>query len=97
MSGIMRGVTSAEPTVDAMFLPEVEKAVPGGLRGLEIKAAKAVGLPIPQIFHLFSFKPEVTRHLMDFTQAVMRGPSPLSAGQRELIAAFVSRKNDCDF
>jgi alkylhydroperoxidase family enzyme len=93
----MRGALSAESTVDAMFLPDVEKAVPRGLRGLEVKAAKAVGLPVPQIFHLFSFKPAVTTHLMDFTQAVMRGPSPLSAGLRELIAAFVSRKNDCDF
>ncbi|KAF0244431.1 MAG: hypothetical protein FD180_2552 [Planctomycetota bacterium] len=80
-----------------MFLPEVEKAVPGGLRGFEIKAAKAAGLPIPQILHLFAFKPDRTRHLMDFTQAVMRGPSPLTAGQRELIAALVSRKNDCQF
>ncbi|MEK7468580.1 MAG: peroxidase [Planctomycetota bacterium] len=80
-----------------MFLPEVEKATPGGLRGLEIKAAKAVGLPIPQILHLFAFKPDRTKFLMDFTQAVMRGPSPLTAGQRELIAAFVSRKNDCRF
>lgn len=83
--------------MEEMFLPEVEKAVPGGLRGLEIKAAKAVGLPIPQILHLFAFKPDRTRHLMDFTQGVMRGPSPLPAGQRELIAAFVSRENDCLF
>jgi len=27
----------------------------------------------------------------------MRGPSPLSAGLRELIAALTSRRNDCDF
>ncbi len=80
-----------------MFLPEVEKAVPGGLRGVEIRAAKAVGLPIPQILHLFAFKPDRTRHLMDFTQAVMRGPSALSPGQRELIAAVVSSGNDCLF
>lgn len=83
--------------MEPMFLPEVEKAVPGGLRGLEIRAAKAVGLPIPQILHLFAFKPDRTRHLMDFTQGVMRGPSPLSPGHRELIAALVSRKNDCPF
>jgi len=28
---------------------------------------------------------------------VMRGPSPLSPGLRELIAAFTSRRNDCLF
>jgi hypothetical protein len=83
--------------VDPMFLPAVEKAVPGGLRGMEIKAAKAIGLPIPQILHLFSFKPDRTQHLMSFTQEVMRGPSPLSAGMRELIAGFVSKANDCLF
>ena len=47
--------------------------------------------------HLFAFKPERTSHLAQFTQGVMRGPSPLSPGQRELIAAFVSRRNDCPF
>lgn len=83
--------------MEPMFLSEVEKAVPGGLRGVEIRTAKAMGLPIPQILHLFAYKPERTAHLMNFTQGVMRGPSPLSAGQRELIAAFVSRKNDCAF
>jgi len=47
---------------------------------------------IPQIMHLFAYKPEVTRGLEEFTQAVMRGPSPLSPGLRELIAAFTSRR-----
>jgi AhpD family alkylhydroperoxidase len=27
----------------------------------------------------------------------MRGPSPLSPGQRELIAAFTSKRNECPF
>ena len=31
------------------------------------------------------------------TQAVMRGPSDWSVGQRELFAAFVSRLNRCQF
>jgi hypothetical protein len=31
------------------------------------------------------------------TQAVMRGPSDWSIGERELFAAFVSRLNLCDF
>ncbi|MFQ5973614.1 MAG: carboxymuconolactone decarboxylase family protein, partial [Alphaproteobacteria bacterium] len=32
-----------------------------------------------------------------FTQDVMRGPSPLSVAQRELIAAYVSRLNACRY
>jgi hypothetical protein len=31
------------------------------------------------------------------TQAVMRGPSDWSVGERELFAAFVSRMNQCQF
>jgi hypothetical protein len=31
------------------------------------------------------------------TQAVMRGPSEWSVGERELFAAFVSRQNQCLF
>jgi alkylhydroperoxidase family enzyme len=47
--------------------------------------------------HLFAWKPEATRHLQHFTQAVMRGASELPPGKRELIAAFVSGKNQCLF
>jgi len=32
-----------------------------------------------------------------YTQAVMRGPSAWSVGERELFAAFVSRLNHCHF
>ena len=31
------------------------------------------------------------------TQAVMRGPSEWTIGERELFAAFVSRLNQCEF
>jgi alkylhydroperoxidase family enzyme len=47
--------------------------------------------------HLFAYKPDRTDFLSRFTQSVMRGPSPLPAGFRELIAAFTSRRNDCLF
>lgn len=69
----------------AMYLPEVEKAGP------------RPGPGVPQIHHLFAFKPEATRHLERFSEAVMRAPSPLNAGWRELIAAFTSKLNRCHF
>ncbi len=80
-----------------MFLPEVENAEPRGMYAASITALRAAGAPVSQIMHLFAFKPDRTDFLSRFTQGVMRGPSPLSPGQRELIAAFTSRRNDCPF
>ena len=80
-----------------MYLPEVEQHPGSGARAETFAKMRAANLPIPQIMHLFAFKPERTDHLSRFTQAVMRGPSPLAPGQRELIAAFTSRRNDCPF
>jgi alkylhydroperoxidase family enzyme len=80
-----------------MFLGEVEQSPPKGAYAGPIKGMQGAGLPVPQIMHLFAYKPDRTDHLSAFTQGVMRGPSPLSPGIRELIAAFVSRRNDCPF
>ena len=80
-----------------MFLGEVERAAPKGAYAGPIAAMQAAKVPVPQIMHLFAYKPDRTDHLSAFTQGVMRGPSPLSPGMRELIAAFTSRRNDCPF
>ena len=37
------------------------------------------------------------RPMSEWTQAVMRGPSVWSVGERELFAAFASRLNQCVF
>jgi hypothetical protein len=83
--------------MEPMFLREVEDKPVEGDMAERMKAMKEAGVPIPQIWHLFAFKPNVTKHLTMFTQGVMRGPSPLSPGMRELIAAFTSRRNECPF
>ena len=80
-----------------MFLHEVEDATPAGPYAPQIAKIRSAGHPIPQIMHLFAYKPDRTQHLAQFTQGVMRGPSPLPAGQRELIAAFTSKRNECPF
>ena len=80
-----------------MYLPEVEQGDPRGPYAETIHALRGAGRPVPQIMHLFAYKPDRTQFLSRFTQGVMRGPSPLSAGLRELIAAFTSRRNDCLF
>ncbi len=80
-----------------MYLRDVEQADPKGAYAEPITQLRAAGAPVPQIMHLFAFKPDRTDHLSRFTQGVMRGPSPLPPGIRELIAAFTSRRNDCPF
>ena len=80
-----------------MFLPEVEHAPSDGAYAPVIERLRAAGRPVPQIMHLFAYKPDRTEFLARFTQGVMRGPSPLSPGLRELIAAFTSRRNNCLF
>ena len=88
----MKPATAMKP----MFLHNVENGTGRGPYAKMIELMRNSGA-MPQIFHLFAVKPEVTEHLSQFTQAVMRGPSPLSAGMRELIAAFTSSQNHCPF
>ena len=83
--------------MEPMHLRDVEERKGEGQYARLIEQVRAAGQPVSQIFHLFAFKPSSTSHLSQFTQAVMRGPSPLSAGMRELIAAFTSQENHCPF
>ena len=83
--------------MDPMYLADVEAFRGFGPRAEAIERMRAAGQPIPQIMHLFAFKSDRTDHLAAFTQGVMRGPSPLSPGQRELIAALTSKLNQCLF
>jgi hypothetical protein len=56
------------------------------------------GAPAPGVARTVLYRPAFfgKRH-MALTQAVMRGPSDWSAGERELLAAFVSKLNQCPF
>lgn len=83
--------------MDPIYLNKVECAAKAGPAGERFAAMEAQGIPVPQILYLFAYKPRMTEHLSRFTQELMRGPSPLSPGQRELIAAFTSRHNRCPF
>jgi alkylhydroperoxidase family enzyme len=80
-----------------MYLKDVETHESDSHYGRLIRKMREAGAPVPQIWHLFAFKPRMTEALSVFTQEVMRGPSPLSAGLRELIAAYTSRGNECLF
>ena len=52
---------------------------------------------VPGIRSLVLFRPETGKPLYDLAQVLLRGPSSLSEAERELIAAYVSHRNDCMF
>jgi alkylhydroperoxidase family enzyme len=80
-----------------MFLHDVEAAETGSPFCDLVRIARKAGAEYPQIWHMFAFRPQATKHLERFTQAIMREPGPLSPGLRELIAAYTSARNDCPF
>ena len=51
----------------------------------------------PHLFDVFKNFPNGVESLLNFHDDVLRGPSPLTAGERELIAAYVSGLNACQF
>jgi uncharacterized peroxidase-related enzyme len=52
---------------------------------------------VPGIRSLVMFRPETGKPLYELAQVLLRGPSPLSEAERELIAAYVSKRNDTVF
>lgn len=81
-----------------MRLPEIHAG-----RGLKNKAMFVMirafsGYRAPDVVRTLMFE----RHLFgspmgEVFQTVMRGPSEWSVGERELFAAWVSKKNECEF
>ncbi len=54
--------------------------------------------PIPEVVKLVSYRPDFFGTFMKkVTHEAMRGPSTWSIGDRELMAAFVSHVNACEF
>jgi uncharacterized peroxidase-related enzyme len=52
---------------------------------------------VPGIRSLAMFRPETGKPLYELAQVLLRGESPLSEAERELIAAYVSRRNNTVF
>jgi uncharacterized peroxidase-related enzyme len=49
------------------------------------------------LLNLFKAFPETSVPLIQFHEALLRGPSPFTEGERELIAAYVSGLNHCRY
>ena len=51
----------------------------------------------PGIRGLMQFRPETARPLNELVEVLLRDDNTLSRGERELIASYVSKLNDCDY
>jgi uncharacterized peroxidase-related enzyme len=52
---------------------------------------------VPGIRSLVMYRPDTGKHLYDLAHVLLREPSPLTPAERELIAAYVSSRNNCIF
>src|SRR5262245_25791051 len=52
------------------------------------------GATLLDLFRLF---PQTSKPLISFHEVLLRGPSPVTEGERELIATYVARLNQCRY
>jgi uncharacterized peroxidase-related enzyme len=82
---------------EPMFLREVEENPKPGIYRDLIENAKSSGGDYWQIWHLLAFDPEAAHHLAALSHTLMHRECSISAGLRELIAAYTSSLNQCEF
>jgi uncharacterized peroxidase-related enzyme len=58
-----------------------------------------IALPegLPGITSGFAFRPETAKPMRELAEVLLRGPNTLTSGEREMIATFVSSRNECHF
>jgi uncharacterized peroxidase-related enzyme len=90
-------MSSLHVAQEPMFLRGVEDSPkPSVYRDL-IENAKSAGGDYWQIWHLLAFDPEAAHHLTALSHTLMHNACPISPGLRELIAAYTSSLNQCEF
>jgi uncharacterized peroxidase-related enzyme len=52
---------------------------------------------LPGIVGPLNFSPDTAKPLLDLAELLLRGPNSLSSADREMIATYVSSRNDCCF
>jgi len=81
-----------------MRLQILEKGHGLGTKLLFAMIRAASRQPVLDVIKLVKYRPDFYGAPMsDVTQEAMRGPSPWSIGDRELMAAFVAKTSQCEF
>jgi len=69
-----------------------------GKKALFVMIRVLSGHPAPDVVKTLTYRPEFFgKPMNEVFQEVMRGPSEWSIGDRELMAAYVSKTNECEF
>jgi uncharacterized peroxidase-related enzyme len=58
---------------------------------------KLLNEKLPGIVGLLNYRPETAKPLSELAEILLRAPSELTSGEREIIASSVSYKNGCHF
>ncbi len=64
---------------------------------IELPIAPELGRELPGIVGPMTFRPETAKPINELVNILLRGESTLTPGERKLIAAHVSWRNDCFF
>jgi uncharacterized peroxidase-related enzyme len=81
----------------AMFLKDVENNPQPSPYFNLISAAKSSGAEYWQIWNLLAFRPKAADYLARMSHEIMHEDAPISVALRELIAAYTSSLNRCEF
>jgi hypothetical protein len=69
-----------------------------GKKAMMVMIRMVLRQPAPDVIKTLLYRPDFLGDpLSVLCQEVMRGPSAWSVGDRELMAAYVSRSNECEF
>ena len=81
-----------------MRLPQLDTGHTLGKKALFVMIRMLSGHRAPDVVKTLTYRPEFFGGWMSpVFQEVMRGPSEWSVGDRELMAAYVSKVNECEF
>jgi uncharacterized peroxidase-related enzyme len=88
---------STTPPLSSLLLPDVENNPQPSPYFDLIAAAKSSGSEYWQIWNLLAFRPKIAESLVRLSQEIMHEDAPISIALRELIAAYTSSLNNCEF
>jgi alkylhydroperoxidase family enzyme len=79
------------------WIRQTEPAKATGVLKRQFEAAIRRAGRIWHIVHIMSVNPEALRESIRFYITIMKGASPLTRTQREMLATVVSRELDCHY